>query len=367
MSHCGICNRKHATEKCWNLTRVSVSERFGKLRNAGLCYVCFKPNHVSKQCNHACSKCKGKHHPLLCNDKEMSKSHGAQANFQRVDFDKQPQRHGESQTSMTQTPEVSQTDNTVTHVGISHSENKYCTALQTATVLVKGRKCDAEATVMFDSGSDNTYVSSNLIKRVGSEWVASVPMSFASFGDKTPTCCKTHNVYNLTLQGLNGNVQTLRAVEVKTICPPMHRPKIPVSLVQSFGNIRLADEYDRQGELNVDILIGLDSYWKFVKSGVIKSSDSVVAQETVFGWIISGAWQGKCSQVTSVSPRLLCLSDSSDSILRNFWYLETIGICPVKSDVCDTVPVLKHFNDNIKMVEGRYEVKLPWKERPGSS
>jgi hypothetical protein len=43
--------------------------------------------------------------------------------------------------------------------------------LQTARVKVHGKKGVTEATVLFDTGSDRTYVSSSLVHKVGPQWV----------------------------------------------------------------------------------------------------------------------------------------------------------------------------------------------------
>ena len=63
---CGICDKAHPTARCWNLTKIPVNERKAKLRSAGLCYRCLNKGHVSIGCSASCSKCKGRHHVLLC-------------------------------------------------------------------------------------------------------------------------------------------------------------------------------------------------------------------------------------------------------------------------------------------------------------
>ena len=189
-------------------------------------------------------------------------------------------------------------------------------------------------------------------------WVAARPMSYAAFGEKTPTPSELRNVYKVNLQGLNGEREMLEAVEVKAICAPMYRPHVPHKLLHSLGDLELADHYTETRELSVDILVGLDSYWNFVKQGVIKFPEGIVAQETVFGGVISGSWQGGVGNV--FSHQLLCLNDLPKSTLRNFWDLETIGITSSEVDIVDH-PVVKTFNNTITFNEGRYEVSLPWK------
>ena len=41
-------------------------------------------------------------------------------------------------------------------------------------------------------------------------------------------------------------------------------------------------------EIEVDILVGLDAYWKLMTPEIVVMSDGLVAQRSVFGWILSG-------------------------------------------------------------------------------
>ena len=58
--------------------------------------------------------------------------------------------------------------------------------------------------------------------------------------------------------------------------------------MHSLAQLKLADDYDRDRDLNIDILIGVDRYWKFVSTNSLKFND-LVAHKTVFGWILSGS------------------------------------------------------------------------------
>ena len=66
------------------------------------------------------------------------------------------------------------------------------------------------------------------------------------------------NVYSVSLQGSRGDAVSL----VATICAPIFRPAVPDSVLRSFGkDIKFVDVPMGQ-EIKVDILIGLDAYWK---------------------------------------------------------------------------------------------------------
>ena len=66
-------------------------------------------------------------------------------------------------------------------------------------------------------------------------------------------------------------------------------PEIPLHVLQSFEQLFIEADCSDGGEVQVDVLIGLDSYWKFMKSGIVRNTGGLVAQESVFGWVLSGS------------------------------------------------------------------------------
>ncbi|XP_043234481.1 uncharacterized protein LOC122387894 [Amphibalanus amphitrite] len=146
------------------------------------------------------------------------------------------------------------------------------------------------------------------------------------------------------------------AIRVPVICLPLQRPLLPPDVLQSFSHLELADPpSDRQ--LSVDLLVGLDSYWDFIRQGEIRLSGGPVAQETSLGWVISGKVSGKSSG--GVTSQLLCLGDIHEHSLRRLWSLEGIGVCD--SDDAEQDQVLKEFSSSVVKADGRYQVALPWK------
>ena len=164
------------------------------------------------------------------------------------------------------------------------------------------------------------------------------------------------SIFDLILQDEHGSDQSLFATEVPVICAPLVCPEVPQSVLTSFGELSMAWDYTLSSEIKVDILVGLDSYWKFVKPQITGCSvEGLMAQSTVFGWVLFGSVP--VSQMTPpvMSHPMLCLTVSEQSV-KSFWELESIGISPDKED-----SVLTRFENDLRQVEGRYEVTLPWK------
>ena len=349
---CGICNKTHFTGKCWTLLKLSIPERQQKIKDAQLCFKCLNPGHMVKSCSAKCTKCQGNHHRICCfntqgSDSSKTESESRPSNANQISDTKEDKVVSES------------------HVGVAGSV-KSClkqVVSQTANVRLLGPKGSTNVTVLFDSGSDRTYVSSKLVNKLGLKWVGSTELRYAVFGGGHSSTL-LRNIYELNLEGVGRDLPkiSLNAVEVPVICTPMSKPNISAATYSAFGNLRFAKQ-DDGGDLRIDILVGLDYYWQLVKQGLKRvPSSNLVALETVFGWVLSGSLEDRSHSL--VSQQLLVLNDLSELTVRKFWDLDSIGIGP-KDLIAPSDKVLEQFNDSIQFKDGRYEVALPWKQ--GSS
>ena len=109
--------------------------------------------------------------------------------------------------------------------------------------------------------------------------------------------------------------------------------------------------------LDIDILAGVDQYWRLVSGETRVLEEGAVAQRSVFGWVLSGQVSGMAG--TDGGCQLLCLGDIHESALRRLWSLEGVGVTDVDTRDSD---VLSKFESTVTMTDGRYEVTLPWKE-----
>ena len=114
--------------------------------------------------------------------------------------------------------------------------------------------------------------------------------------------------------------------------------------------------------LEVDVLIGSDHYWDVVTGAICKSNGGPTAIHTKLGWVLSGPTAVECPErcsanlVTTHVLRVDMQPDPLNDQLRAFWELESLGINPNEKGVHDDPCI------DIKFVEGRYQVSLPWKQ-----
>ena len=112
---------------------------------------------------------------------------------------------------------------------------------------------------------------------IGPEWVGSQCVSYAAFDSNQASNAEQRNLYKVTLKG-GGNAANLVVTEIPVICTPIFRPAVPQSVLESFGkNVKFIDVPAGQ-EVKVDILIGLDIYWKFMTPERVCLPEGLVAQ-----------------------------------------------------------------------------------------
>ncbi|XP_066958131.1 uncharacterized protein [Macrobrachium rosenbergii] len=343
---CMFCGKNHKSENCFGILKLSIAEREEAIRSAKLCFRCLEKGRMSRGCQSKCIKCKGKHNVLCCT-----------GNKTKV-YNKNDQNVSGAMSQDSINENVTHCEPNLNNRVLTQSRS----VLQTAKVKVLGKKGICEATLLFDTGADRSYVSSKFVKRVRSKWITSEFISFSSFGGGKASKSNQCNVYVMSLVGYKGESHSLMAAEIPDICAPLFRPSVPDEEVIALSKLQLADDYMNNRHANVDILVGLNAYWRFMVPNKTVQSKNLVAQESEFGWVLSGSCNIPLDRV-SVTSQLLCINNVSESDLHKFWDLEYVGIFSKEavSNEFSSSTVLQKSSDNVKFIDGRYEVSLPWK------
>ena len=336
---CAFCKKNHASEKCYKFLKLDVSARFDAVKENNLCFKCMSNNHFSRSCNKKCETCGGRHHATLCEGAEGGNS----ANLVGTEIQAEQKEGGSSVV-----PGVTMT--------VSHQNN--ISLLPTAHVRVKGRDGWIAATLLFDSGANRSYVSRSLVSQVGPKFIRNSDISFSTFGGRSHGS-KT-KVYGLSLQTVSGQEVSVELSEVPMICLPLARPMVDQKFLAEFDHLDLAYDFAGQsvdGDMIIDILVGQDLFWTLMLGKIFRGEKSgVVAQESVFGWVLSGA----SGPIEYSGISLLNMSTIPDDVVKTFWDLESIG---VKDGGVEVDPIFQDFRDKIKFNEdsGRYQTGLTWK------
>ena len=121
------------------------------------------------------------------------------------------------------------TSHTVSFTGVSSTTNDVLSPsgartrvlLQSVRVKVHGVGGVVDATVLYDTGSDHSYITTDLVRKVGPERLDAQPMSYAAFGTGKPSVSELHNIYNVILESSQGSGHSLHCTEVPVICAPI--------------------------------------------------------------------------------------------------------------------------------------------------
>ena len=349
-NHCRVCSGRHRTDRCFRFRDLDKFQRKEKCKEKGLCFICLEP-HLARDCRSElkCPECNGHHHRLLCiNNKRPTKT-GSPNRDQN-----QPQNKPESPVNL--------------HANLAKNSGRQ-TMLQIAQVRVKGNGPEVKANLLFDSGSDKSYISSSFVRKIDPRFVGQELVSVALFGDPKPKDPKMKRKYEIQLCCEGDFNETLVVMESPVICSPVFRPTVPEDILRKIEirGIALAEGslVNDDSQVEIDILVGLDYYWKLVKPKISVLSPHLSAQETKFGWILSGSWEER-GQKKQVSHQFLCMGDVKDSLCHKIWDLETIGITPCddkgSENKVNDLKTLENFNETVQFTEGRYVVHLPWKD-----
>lgn len=155
--------------------------------------------------------------------------------------------------------------------------------LQTAVVTAQHWNKSVPCRILFDSGSQRTYMTQKLSDHLKLPVKDQQTVFSSRFGDNSypEQVCDIVDLH-LTTRASDLNFP-LRATVTQQICvTPSSSKNVDLSM---FASIQLA-EYDSSRP--VDILVGLDYYYQMILGETFRPTHSPIAVKSIFGWILGG-------------------------------------------------------------------------------
>ena len=333
-----MVKRNHGSPQCWTAKKLTLDDRKQAVLKANLCFRCLASTHLAKDCKAQCDKCNRGHHKTLC------PSTGRDVKVEN-----------RAEKPLVAEKEDSGSENR--SLSCFAKTTRQSVVLSTAKEKVASSSGAMHVSILFDSGSDRTYVTKDIAKKLKLREVGQVEHRYSVFGGNATTA-SMHPIREIDLIASSGQIHKINAIEVPVICNPIARPEIPQDILNLLQGVQFAE--CQEGRFKVDVLIGLDNFWTLMRSNILCFPEhNLVAQETVFGFVLSGEVPGSNKQCTS-AHQLLVLNDFSEHEIRNLWELDYIGIMPQEPP--SEIEVMSDFNKTIQFKEGRYWVSLPWKK-----
>ena len=187
---CAFCLGKRAHEDCRKVSNLDERKRI--IRKFGRCFICLQKGHRAAECQktHKCKNCRESHHTSIWNNEQQEQ-------------------------------DVNESDGPGVVVGISHgSGNGEPPVVESSGLHIRngGEHCVADSTnhfdnqrwkqpvrcrVMFDSGSQRSFITTAIVKLLGRKPVEKEWMRINGFGVTEPKG-KLCNILEICVSPVNG-------------------------------------------------------------------------------------------------------------------------------------------------------------------
>uniref|UniRef100_W8AH72 Peptidase A2 domain-containing protein n=1 Tax=Ceratitis capitata TaxID=7213 RepID=W8AH72_CERCA len=209
---------------------------------------------------------------------------------------------------------------------------------------------------LIDQGSQRTFISSKVQKKL------KLPFEHSRFeisGMGGRVVQNSSKLCSLTLV----SSKTKQRIKAHAIVLPQLTKLLPTFTMSrenwhELSSLELADP-NCHIPAQIDMVIGSDLIPQILVEGLQKVCDNLLAQNTIFGWILSGSVTEKVSSFSTQIERVS--NETLSTQLRQFWEQEEIHIPPQstpENQACEDYYVATTSRNSC----GRYIVRLPFKE-----
>ena len=174
---CVYCHAEHYSASCTDVPQVK--DRKEIVRKTGRCFVCLKINHKSRECNSSknCRHCNSKYHQSICGRVPNTRASNPDPSKESTEDDKD------------KTNQVTTTSATTGNV----KRNSRTVLLQTARAVAynEANSRSIPVRVLFDNGSQRSYITDNIRSRLGLAPVSKEKLKLNTLGEsgyKTQSC-----------------------------------------------------------------------------------------------------------------------------------------------------------------------------------
>jgi len=314
---CSICNSDHSTYTCPMLMSQKAPERFKIVKDKRLCVNCLRNHHISKcKSSSSCKHCNRRHHSLLHFNANKAEN------------------IAETSTSC-----------------VSSSQSMK-TVLPTISVPIK-TKCGVQYVgALLDTGSDRSFVSDKIVHHLDPTYIKLETLSVTSFN-------RSSVIEHFPLMRINLNTHSEEVIPFEVLVSST-LDNISVNRVKLDDSF-LDCKYPMCKEpTKIDLIIGADNYYLFTTGNYRNLTERLKLIETKFGWVTHGAYNADDKTKGSSTILFTSVRNIDDTLdITRFWDNEVAGITP-KESITNQRTILDTFEKNIKFLNCRYEVNLPW-------
>lgn len=272
---CIYCTENHFNDECKKFP--TTSQRKAKIK--GKCFLCLKEGHSIKNCksDKFCIYCKTRknHHRSLC-----PKKFGNDSKKETVLLEGEEEKEERLKDTVSM---------------LSMNEEVIMQTFYTNLVNAVTRK-EEKMKGLLDSGSQRSYVTSNLVKKLELQSQDSDFLSILSFGNTKGKMIESPKV-QLKIKLLNDEFLDITANVVPNITGRIKTNSFDRSiLTRSYQNLQFADSSDDEV---IELLIGNDYYYDLISTEKITVMPGLYLINSKLGWIVSGRYS--CGKFDTIS------------------------------------------------------------------
>ena len=372
---CPLCTGQHRLWKCELMKAKSPEERKGFVRQARLCDNCLGSGHMAKDCRSKMrcqvNGCGWKHHTML-HVKKKSNGDSTPPNHPAVT----PKETGTSTISgagETGTSTIRGAGEAGTRTVSGAGDTGRCGAtesgkknvcLRIIPVVVKGKDQDNTivTNALLDPGSDVTLCDASLMEKLQ---VHGRPKEFSLATVNGASDARKGFELSLSVRGLQMQEEIVldRVWTVDTLCLPQGSPPTKEDTAK-WPHLKGID-FPRTQSDKVSVLIGSDvpeAHWVCDQRRGRRGQPYAVC--TPLGWTLMGPLNSCdrcCFSVNFVRHDDETLHQQMESLFRSD-FNESMISSKVAMSVEDQRALLQ-MEDSVKLVNGHYQLGLPWKRK----
>ncbi|XP_055902810.1 uncharacterized protein LOC129938987 [Eupeodes corollae] len=363
---CPKCLDHHHLSYCPKYIVLDTAKRREFVNTKRLCFNCLKARHTANKCpsKHSCEQCHLRHHSSLHVTYKPSASSTASAHAgtstpptsNNLEKPKTPEDKAIPTTAESSALISNQNYNLLSHGSeASNQLIKFNALLPTAMVFVADYQGNLQrCNILLDSGCQNTLITSACAERLGLPRhpanVKILGLSASKVGvSKGRTNLKIYSHFNKKL------CLDISALVFGNITSDQPSVPIQIKTWDKLNCLDLADPHFNEPK-KIDILLEADYFFSILCKEQVIQDKVVVAQNTLFGWVICGPHLADSEVQCNISTQ----ENDLNKTLQMFWKTEelpTRTIPPTK----DEQKAEEIYQNTVQRNEaGRYSVRLPF-------
>ena len=364
---CPCCSGSHDLASCQSFKKKPREDRLKIVREARICDNCFKPSHIAKNCyqqsNCKVNWCKWKHHTLLHLHPPKGQDEEQQSKKANAETNQATKPTGEPSTTGAGENVKATGESTGNNYSNSSHTNHYKVCLRIVPVKIQAGKKEIKTWALLDEGSDVSLCDVSLVEELN---IKGKKRQFELTTVNGVNSKKEGLEVSLTVQNLNGKeeIDIPRVWTVETL--PISDALIPDEKdIEEWDHLK-GITFPTIDQREIKLLIGGDTpeaFWVMEqRKGKRKEPYAI---RSPLGWTLMGPMSTRKGP-SSVNVHFTCHEDPLQQQLKQFWESDYGGYLMDEKtgDSVEDIHALKTMQDSATIVEGHYEVGLPWRHWP---